>query len=178
MLLLLLLLLLLGLFPMQVQFGFVHLMHSSWWDALAPYNTTAKPILAAAAIPRQPASARTNANMNTAVAYALLRLTEAYLPDAVPGLLAKFRRWKLDPMNKAQGTTTPAGIGNKVAAAWIKYGQEDGWNRLGDKVHGVHRRPYADYLGFIGGRGPNRNDAYTLRDISAWQPLLETNGLG
>lgn len=173
------LLLLVGPCASQVQFGFVHMMHSSWWDALAPYNTTAKPILATAAIPRQPAKARTNANMNTAVAYALLRLSEAYLPDAVPGLLAKFARWKLDPNNKAQGTTTPAGIGNKVAAAWIKAGQTDGFNRLGDKLHSVNRRPYADYIGFIGNPGAAvNNDAYTLRNITAWQPLLETNGLG
>jgi hypothetical protein len=44
------------------------------WDALAPFNDTAKTILPAAALPRQPAPARTNANMNTVWMFTLLRV--------------------------------------------------------------------------------------------------------
>jgi len=156
-----------------VQFGFVYLMHGSVWDAMAPFNTTAKPILKAAAVPRQPASKRTNAYMNTVIAFCLQTICKAHLPEAVPGLRKKMMSWKLNVDDMSRDINTAPGLGNYIADIWAKYGMDDGFNRPGDLDHTHNRRQQSDYYGFV-----SQNDAYTLRNISMWQPLLETNDLG
>jgi hypothetical protein len=84
---------------------------------LVPFNNTAKPILAAAQLPRQPASARTNRNMNTVACYGLLQLIRWSLPSAVPKFTRLMDSLKLDP----DATTGMAGIGNTVADAWRQH---------------------------------------------------------
>jgi hypothetical protein len=156
-----------------IQFSFVYLMHGSIWDAMAPFNTSAKPILKAAAVPRQPASKRTNAYMNTVIAFCLQRISKAYLPEAVPGLRKKMVSWKLNPDDMSLDINTAPGLGNYVADIWTKYGLDDGFNRPGNLDANHNKRHYSDYYGFV-----SQNDAYTMRNISMWQPLLETNDLG
>jgi len=100
-----------------VQFAFARLYASIMWDVLVPFNNTAKPILAAAQLPRQPASARTNRNMNTVKCYGLLQLIRWSLPSAVPKFTRLMDSLKLDP----DATTGMAGIGNTVADAWRQH---------------------------------------------------------
>ena len=113
--------------------------------------------------------------MSTAAAFAVLRFAEAWLPAAVPCIRGSMKTWKLNPDNKSVDVKTAAGIGNYVAAAWNKYAEDDvdGFNRRGELANKYNKRPYGDNSGFV-----PQNDAYTLRNITAWQPLLETNGLG
>jgi len=73
----------------------------------------------------------------------------------------------LDPTNTTTDTTTPAGIGNVVAAANITFRHADGSNQLGDLNPGA----YSDYTSFT-----TVNDATMLNDPSLWQPLLGPNG--
>ena len=158
-----------------IQFSLAYLRESALWDVMAPFHDTTKPLLAAATVPRQPATKRTNANMSTAANYVVLRLAEAWLPAAVPGLRETMKSWKLNPDDKSVELSTAAGIGNYVAAAWNKYAENDmdGFDRRGELANKHNRRPYGDYSAFV-----PQNDAYTLRNITAWQPLFETNGLG
>ena len=158
-----------------IQFSLAYLGENTLWDAMASFHDTAKPVLATATIPRQPASKRTNANMSTAAAFAVLRLVEAWLPSAVPAIRDSMKAWKLNPDNKSVDVKTAAGIGNYVAAAWNKFAEDDvdGLNRRGKLANKHNKQPYGDYSGFV-----PQNDAYTLRNITAWQPLLETNELG
>lgn len=107
-----------------IQFAFVHLMHSSWWDALASFNDTAKPILEAATLPRQSPAKRTIANMNTVLCYTLLRVSEWFLPGAVPGIRSSMVLFQLNPDVVTMDTNTMPGIGNHVADVWIKYALE------------------------------------------------------
>ncbi|WIA15446.1 hypothetical protein OEZ85_002092 [Tetradesmus obliquus] len=158
-----------------VQFSFVYLMHSSWWDALAPFNDTAKTILPAATLPRQPPTARTNSNMNTVWMFTLLRLCEWFLPAAVPGMRSFMVNFMIDPNFTAKDTGNMRGMGNYVADVWIKHALQDGLNRDGSAEHAFNRANYSDY-------GPDlfipSNDAFTLHNPTKWQPLLETNELG
>jgi hypothetical protein len=52
---------------------------------------------------------------------------------------------------------------------------QDGLNRDGSAEHTFNRANYSDY-------GPElfipSNDAFSLRNPTKWQPLLETNELG
>jgi hypothetical protein len=94
------------------------------WDALAPFNDTAKPILPESTLPRWPAEQRTNTNMNTVWLYTLLRVAEWYLPAAVSGLQSIMAKYKLDHREVSKDPTTMAGAGNFVADVWVKFGQQ------------------------------------------------------
>eukprot|EP00775_Hariotina_reticulata_P007995 gene7995-8193_t len=77
---------------------------------------------------------------------------------------------KLDP----DATNGMADIGNTVADAWIQDALKDGLNYNGLASGKYNAKNYSDY-------GPAfipANDAYKLRKITKWQPLMETNDLG
>jgi hypothetical protein len=65
--------------------------------------------------------------MNTVWMYTLVRLCEWFLPAAVPGVKSFMVNFELDPNVKTTvDTTTMLGIGNYVAAAWIKHALQVG----------------------------------------------------
>lgn len=156
-----------------IQFSVSRLFVSALWDSIASYNDTAKPMLDAAAVPRQPVAARTNANMNTALCFALLRVNEAVLPSAVPAIQALMTRLKLNPGDTSTDTSTGVGVGNTVGKAWVQYASTDGMNKDGNMDHKYNRQAYSDYTGYI-----PENDADRLTNLTKWQPLMETNGFG
>jgi len=81
----------------------------------------------------------------------------------------------LDPTyTGASDFTNPADVGNAVGYAVAAFALQDGWNQLGlEEGSSVNPMRFSDYTDFI----PS-NTGYKLRDITKWQPLLETNGYG
>jgi hypothetical protein len=77
----------------------------------------------------------------------------------------------LDPGNTTQDVTTPAGIGNVVAAALLSFRHGDGSNQLG--TLGPTGLPYSDYTGYIPVNSPD-----AVADPNRWQPLRHPNRAG
>lgn len=156
-----------------IQFSFSATYVAMMWDGLASYNDTAKPVLQAAAVPRQPPAARTNTNINTVICYITLHAAEALLPAAIPAIRQLLVTLGLNPDDTSTDTGTPVGVANTVAKAWAAYAAGDGMNRGGAVGHKFNRRNFSDYTAYV-----PVNDAYTLRSPTKWQPLLETDDIG
>ena len=80
-----------------------------------------------------PVRERTQANMNEAVSYAALRIIQNLIPDQATQTketLKIFRSMGYDPNFYAQDSS-PAGIGNKIAAEIIAARADDGFNQYG-----------------------------------------------
>lgn len=92
------------------------------WDALASFNDTASTILPEASLPRQPSTASNNKNVNTVWMFTLLRVTEWFLPAAVPGINATMTKYGLDTSYVTPDKSTMAGIGNFVGSLWVQHG--------------------------------------------------------
>ncbi|MDT0306367.1 vanadium-dependent haloperoxidase [Streptomyces sp. DSM 44917] len=144
-----------------------HLTQNAWFDALAPYHPTAVGIYSR--LGRRPASEReTNRNKNIALLYAILRVFENVIPQLAEDRRELLRSLGLDPEDRSEDRTTPAGIGNLAARGVVANRERDGMNQLGDEGgRRYHPRPYDDYTGYA-----PVNSAYELTDPSHWQPDL------
>ncbi|GAB3435888.1 vanadium-dependent haloperoxidase [Flindersiella endophytica] len=135
-----------------------------WFDAIAPYHPTAIGIYSN--LGRRPRSEDTIRNKNIAVMYAAYTGLEATFPESDREWRAMVEAAGLDPDNREENTTTPAGLGNLAARKVLEARRHDGSNRYGDEGGRTYnRRPYADYSGY-----EPVNTAYELRDPSRWQP--------
>lgn len=107
------------------------------------------------------------------MAYAALRVVEEILPQGKEGLLQVFQIYDLDPEDMTMDPSSPIGIGNLVGRAVIEEQANDGYNPEGRYGNSYNQRAFADYTNFV-----PLNNAYELKNITKWQPLMETNGRG
>jgi hypothetical protein len=110
----------------------------------------------------------TTRNRNLAVAYAVLRISEYLTPKGVvvPYLLSQFG---INTTYRGVSNLQDArDIGNIAAAAVIAKLKGDNWNSESSE-YTYWKHPYSDYTEFI-----PANDAYELKNIAKWQPLMET----
>lgn len=162
----------LGKYETPVAFHKASYIHAAAWSALAPYHPTAKPILQTG-IERRPTEEHTTENANIAMIYAMYRVVESLLPEAVQSVDFYMNLFGLDTEDMSTDTTTPVGIGNTVAAVALDTLAKDGMNALGDDTGNIHPRLYQDYTAFVPLNSPTN-----FENITKWQPLLETDGRG
>jgi hypothetical protein len=141
-------------------------VETAWFDAIAPYNQTAVGIYSN--LGRRPRSEATTRNRNIAVIYAAYTSLNAIFPKLRADFDLMMAEAGLDPNNRSEDVTTPAGIGNVASKKVLQARQNDGSNRDGTLGgHKYNPTPYADYTGY-----QPVNTAYQLKDPSHWQPLL------
>ena len=143
------------------------IVHSAMYDAWAAYDAKAVGSISGAP-PRQPQSARTDANKTWAISYAAYRTLLDLFPTQEPAFTKLMINLGYDPSIKAADPTNPAGVGNAAAAAQIAIRHGDGSNQLGD-LGGSG--PYTDYTDYQPVNFPE-----TLNDPGRWQPLRAANG--
>ncbi len=144
---------------------------TSMYDAWAAYDAKAVGTRLGEKL-RRPLAERTQANKETAIAYAAYRsLTDVYAEDAV-WLRGQMQKMGFDPDNNTKDITTPAGVGNVAAAAVIAHRHHDGANQLGDEPGG-NGKPYEDYTFY---RPINKPDK--CLDETCWMPIPFNDGKG
>ncbi|MDB4734080.1 hypothetical protein OAF73_01755, partial [Planctomycetota bacterium] len=107
------------------------LLNNVWFDAIAPYHTTAVGICST--IPRRPAAEQTDTNRNTAIFYASLRMLESLYPTYMEEWRQMMLDVGLDPDDASTDLSSPVGIGNVAGAAVVTARERDGMNQLGDE---------------------------------------------
>jgi hypothetical protein len=140
------------------------IVQTSVYDAWAAYDAVAVGTRLGGTLRRPPAE-RTLDNKSEAISFAAYRALVDLFP-AQRSQLTAFMREELeyDPDNTSQDPATPAGVGNKAAAAVLAFRHGDGSNQLGDINGGA---PYSDYTGYTPVNPPDR-----VVDQWHWQPLV------
>jgi hypothetical protein len=144
---------------------------TAMYDAWAAYDDKALGTRLGAKL-RRPASERTQANKEIAIAYATYRALVDVIPDEKPWIDGQMRAMGFDPNDETTDVTKPQGVGNVAAKALCDYRHHDGANQFGDEV-GSDGKPYADYTFYA---PKNANDK--VQDPDRWQPLPFLNAKG
>ncbi len=121
---------------------------------------------------RRPPEERTRQNKETAIAYAMFRAMQDQLPFQKQYIISEMRRMGFNPGMVCQDSTTPAGIGNRAAAAVLAFRHHDGANQFGDEI-GSGGEPYSDYTMY-----QPVNPVDRIIDPDRWQPLPFADGKG
>lgn len=156
--------------------------HTCAYDAWAAYDRLAVGTGLGGSL-RRPARARRYENKVEAVSYATYRAGVDLFPGSkstvFDPLLAALG---LDPDNRSEDTTTPAGVGNVAAATVLAARHRDGANQLGDESGGAPGVPYSDYTGYRPANDPMNPgaalDPATIHDPDRWQPLRYVDATG
>jgi hypothetical protein len=144
------------------------IVHTSMYDAWAPYDATAVGTQLGGAL-RRPPGERTGANKERAVSVAAYRALVDLFPSEQTIFDDLMQQLGLDPADQSTDATTAVGIGNVAAAAVLSFRHTDGSNQLGDLAPGA----YADYTGYQPVNTPS-----TVTDPNRWQPLLVYDSTG
>ena len=144
---------------------------TAMYDAWAAYDERAVGTRLGGAL-RRPAAERTEVNKSTAITYAAFRSLQFLYPEDAEWITAKMRALGFDPDNTATDESTPAGVGNRAAAALIAFRTRDGANQSGDEP-GSSGKPYSDYTGYKPVNPPDR-----IIDPDRWQPIAFSDGKG
>jgi hypothetical protein len=143
------------------------MVHSAIYNAWAVYDPTAVGTLPTS-VARQSATVSTLLNKSMAASYAAYRT----LVDLFPTQQAVFNQRMLNlgynPAATTTDTSSPAGVGNLIAADLLEFCHKDGSNQLGD-LGGTG--PYSDYTDYQPVNFPE-----DLVDPSRWQPLRNESG--
>ncbi|GAA4733307.1 vanadium-dependent haloperoxidase [Phytohabitans rumicis] len=143
-----------------------HVTVLAWFDAVAPYHSTAVGVYTR--IGRRPDSeSATNRNLNIAIFHASLQVVKVVVPEQVPVIRQLMTVLGLNPADESVDPTSPVGIGNLAGKGVIAARARDGMNLLGDVGRRYNPRPFADYTGY-----QPVNTAYELTNPSRWQPQL------
>ena len=94
---------------------------------------------------RRPAAQRQVANQKEAISYAAYGCLRNLFPLGESRLRAAMATMGYNPDNLSTDTSTPAGLGNRVALAVIDSRRHDGSNQYGDLAPGA----YKDYTGYV-----------------------------
>ncbi|HMO13753.1 MAG TPA: vanadium-dependent haloperoxidase [Pirellulaceae bacterium] len=144
---------------------------TAMFDAWAAYDDHAVATLAGGDL-RRPVAERTQANKETAIAYAMYRTCLDQYPYFQDAIREAMVNMGYDPDNASRDITTPAGIGNYVAELLLKYRRHDGANQYGDEI-GSDGTPYSDYTMYRPVNPPDK-----IFDPDRWQPIPFDDGAG
>lgn len=137
---------------------------TAMFDAWACYDATAVGTRLGDAL-RRPESERTQENKEIAIGYAVTRCLEDLFPEDLEWVHQLAENQGLERSDTTTDPSTPAGVGNAVAAALIAYRHTDGANQLGD-AEGCDGTPYSDYTGYAPTRGPDEE-----QDPDRWKNI-------
>lgn len=144
---------------------------TSMYDAWAAYDEQAVGTRLGATL-RRPASERTQANKEKAIAYAAYHALLFVYPEDREWIGSQLQKMGYSPDDDRSDSKTAAGIGNMAASAVIAYRMHDGANQLGDETGG-DGKPYADYTYYRA-----RNTPDHIIDPSSWLPIPFSDGKG
>ncbi|WP_417487984.1 vanadium-dependent haloperoxidase [Maricaulis sp.] len=147
------------------------IVQTAVFDAWAAYDATAVGTRYGANL-RRPVSERTDANKQTAIAFAAYRSLIDQYPAQAEYAREQFIAAGYDPDNQSRDPATPEGIGNLAAAAVLQARHHDGANQLGDEA-GSDGEPYSQYIMY---RPVNHPDV--IVDADRWQPIPASDGEG
>jgi hypothetical protein len=141
---------------------------TAMYDAWAAYDEKAVGTRLGGKL-RRPASERTQANKETAIAYATADALHYVFPDDKQYIDDQLKMMGYDPMNMVRDNS-PAGIGHQAADAVIEYRKHDGSNQEANMPGTPDGgKPYADYTGY-----KPVNTADMVSDPDHWQPITFT----
>lgn len=141
------------------------------YDAWAAYDPKAVGTRLGGSL-RRPASERTLANKEKAIAYATYRALLGVYPDDAEWIAEQMRKQGYDPSDSTLDASTPQGVGNAAAAAVLAYRLHDGSNQLGDEA-GCQGAAYSDYTYYVPVNPPDK-----IIDPDRWQPIPFDDGKG
>jgi hypothetical protein len=139
------------------------ILHTAMYDAWAAYDATAVGTQLGASL-RRPAAERTVAHKSMAMSYAAYRALLDLYPARSADFTTLMTNMGYDPADASTDPATPAGVGNRAAAAVLAYRANDGSNQAGG---------YADTTGYTPVNTPD-----AVNDPFRWQPLRHPNGSG
>jgi hypothetical protein len=154
---------------------------SSWFEALAPYQTNT--IGLRATIPKV-VLGNSDENKQISALYATrVVLNSLIVQSGFSSDLDTFLTLKLSALGVTANfaadalnvnTSTPIGIGNVAGAGVVTHLLNDGSNQLGSLGgHKYFKQRYQDYTGYV-----PLNPGGTLKDIRFWQPVLADDSIG
>lgn len=118
---------------------------------------------------RRPPAERSEPNQIKAYSYSVYRALLDLFPGQDAFIRAEMLARGFDPDDGSLDPSTPAGVGNRCAAAVLELRHVDGSNQLGDR----HLGAYTDYTAY---QPVNTLDA--IIDPNRWQPLRFSDGAG
>jgi hypothetical protein len=138
-------------------------VQTSVYDAWAAYDPVAVGTQLGGTL-RRPDTERTVENKRTAISYAAYRALLDLFPSPAQQALATalMNDLELDPADTTTDPSSPAGVGNRAAAAVLAARSDDGSNQHGERGGA----PYSDYTGY-----QPVNTVTTVNDKWHWQPL-------
>ena len=139
------------------------MVHTAMYDAWAAYDATAVGTRLGGSLRRPPAE-RTLAYKSMAISYAAYRVLLDLFPARAGDFTAFMGAMGYDPNETTTDPASPAGVGNKAAAALLAFRATDGSNQAGG---------YADTSGYVPVNTPDE-----VNDPLHWQPLRHPNGSG
>jgi len=142
---------------------------TAMYEAWAPYDERAVGTRLGGRL-RRPAAERTQANKETAIAYATYQALVDLFPADQAWLTGEMRRMGYDPDDRPASATAPANIGRTAATAVLEYRRHDGSNQFGD-APGSDGTPYSDYTGY-----EPQNTWDSVRKPDRWQPIPFSDG--
>ncbi len=149
----------------------MHIAVTAMYDAWAAYDDKAVGTRLGGKL-RRPASERTLANKEKAVAHAMCRALLYVYPEDAAWIRQQMRAEGHDPDDARTDPSTPQGVGNAAAAALIEYRRRDGANQHGDEPGG-DGKPYSDTTFY-----EPRNPIDRIVDPDRWQQLPFDDGKG
>jgi hypothetical protein len=146
---------------------------TAMYDAWAAYDDKAVGTRLGSKL-RRPASERTAANKERAIAYATTRVLLDMYPEDAAWIKERVRQEGISPEDTSTDLATPQGVGNVAAAALLAYRHHDGSNQLGDEV-GSNGKPYSDWTYYkpVNPPGPG-----PILDPDRWQQIPFDDGKG
>ncbi|HSK95462.1 MAG TPA: hypothetical protein VK891_02505, partial [Euzebyales bacterium] len=139
------------------------IVHTAMYDAWAAYDATAVGTRLGGSL-RRPAAERTLAYKSMAISYAAYRALLNLFPARASDFTGLMTAMGYDPNDTTTDPASPAGVGNRAAAAVLAFRANDGSNQ----VNG-----YADTSGYVPVNTPDQ-----VNDPFHWQPLRHPDGNG
>ncbi|WP_145386178.1 DUF6851 domain-containing protein [Stieleria neptunia] len=140
------------------------MVHTAMFDAWSAYDADAVSTNHQDLLQR-PAHENTDANKARAMSYAAYRVLSDLFPEAdqiFDGLMAELG---YDRDDDSTDVTTPAGIGNVMAAKLLEMRHADGSNQLGNSPDGISGVKYSNLTAYASVNGVGQNVV-----IDAWTP--------
>jgi hypothetical protein len=138
-------------------------VHTAMYDAWAAYDPKAVGTRLGGSL-RRPAEERTVAHKSMAMSYAAYRALLNLFPARASDFTGLMTAMGYDPNDTTTDPASPAGVGNRAAAAVLEFRAGDGSNQAGG---------YADTSGYVPVNTPDQ-----VNDPFHWQPLRHPNGSG
>lgn len=139
------------------------IVHSAMYDAWAAYDPTAVGTRLGGSL-RRPAAERTEAYKSQATSHAAYRALLNLFPSRSADFRAFMTALGYDPDDTSTDPASPAGVGNRAAAAVLAFRANDGANQAGG---------YADTSGYVPANTPDQ-----VNDPLRWQPLRHPDASG